>query len=370
MMSSHARRSNQIDMLYGIRPTVDGFGSGASTRAARPRAGGRTAPHYLPCALLSSNVLLSRSEDAFLGAGEADLRAQYSAEIAYLRGDCAPAKERFRAVKPADRTFLCACALAQSAAISTGDDVLYSEAALGLRRVAQGPDQEVALIAELALATATVSMFDASRSPFWLREGDLLCFPPEVRPWSIYLHVKYLQNLREFRPMLDVARTALALCARPEGHTPLDIYLRLVCAAACYGLDDREAMERWLDGALKAALPHGLIMPFAETVLAYGDVLDHKLRSDWPQYHRDILRKSKEVSRHWLAFHNRFTQDDAALVLTVQEYHLAQLISAGMSYTEAARYMQLSLGRVRNIVSDIYDKLHIKSRKELKRFIL
>lgn len=170
--------------------------------------------------------------------------------------------------------------------------------------------------------------------------------------------------------MLDVARTALNLCAHPEGDSPLDIYLRLACAAACYGLGDREAMERWLSGALNAALPHGLIMPFAETILAYGNVLDQRLQTDWPQYRQEILLKAKDVSKNWLAFHNRFAQDGAALVLTVQEYHLAQLINAGLSYKEAAGYMRLSLGRVRNLMSEVYSKLHISSRKDLKRFIL
>lgn len=323
--------------------------------------------------ILVSNALplpAMSDEGAFLDSLEPDLRAQWSAEVAYLRGDCGPAKERFRAIGPEDRTWLCACAIAHSAAVSSGDRDLWAETMSCLRRAVRTAGPGARPTAKLALTTATASVLDVIRPPAWLRKGDASAFDPEARPWAMYIHAKYLQAIRDFPAMLDTARATLASISRPGADTPLGVYLRLLCAAACYGLDDRAGMERWLAEALESALPHGLIMPFAETVLAYGDVLDQMLLSDWPGWRRAILMKSREVSREWLTFHNLSAQDDVALGLTIQEYHLAQLIANGLTYREAGRYMHLSLGRVRNLMSSIYGKLGIKRRADLGRRIL
>ena len=327
---------------------------------------------YLPCAVLGGVLPLPRDpgeEEKFMQSLEEDLRDQYAAELAYLRGDCDTLKARFRATPPGARTFLCACTAVQSAAISSGDWPVYSSAA-GLLKHVMRASSTSGLTAEAGFLTAAISMFDASHVPLWLSEGDFSAFPVTARPWAVYIHVKYLQNLRDFRSMLDVARTALALCSRPGRFTPMEIYLRLGCAAACYGLGDWAGMAWWLSEAMADALPWGFIMPFAETILAYGDVMERQVADEWPQYHQAIAAAAAAVSKNWLSFHNHFARDNIALVLSVQEYRLAQLLVADLSYEEIAERMNLSKGRVRNIVSGIYAKLHIKRRKRLNRFIL
>ena len=333
------------------------------------RSARRVPSPYLPCTLLTSSIPLPPNEEEFLLSLDDDLRAQYANELAYLRGDCGPAKDHFWSVAPGERTFLCSCAITLSAAISSGDYALYSEAASSLRRVARGMDSDAGLTAEAALVTSTISMFDRTHLPFWLQEGDLLAFPPEGRPWAMYLHAKYLQNLRQFQPMLDVARTALHLCSRPEGVTLLDIYLRLMCAAACCGLKDWEGTGRWLSEALAAALPQGFVMPFAETILTYGGVLESRLLTDWPQHHEQITEMAEGVWKNWLAFHNRFTRDNISLVLTTQEQILAQHIAEGVSCAGAALRMRLSLNRTRKLLTSVYSKLRIRNWRDLRHII-
>lgn len=70
-----------------------------------------------------------------------------------------------------------------------------------------------------------------------------------------------------------------------------------------------------------------------------------------------------------MTFHNRFTSENLTTILTPQEYQLARQIARGASYAEAARRMNLSVGRVKNILLDVYGKLCISKRSQLAHFV-
>ena len=72
---------------------------------------------------------------------------------------------------------------------------------------------------------------------------------------------------------------------------------------------------------------------------------------------------------NWMTFHNRFTSENITTILTPQEYQLARHIAYGASYAEAARQMHLSVGRVKNILLEVYGKLYIKKRSQLAPFV-
>ena len=70
-----------------------------------------------------------------------------------------------------------------------------------------------------------------------------------------------------------------------------------------------------------------------------------------------------------MTFHNRFTSENITTILTPQEYQLARYLAHGASYAEAAGQMNLSVGRVKNILLDVYSKLYIKKRSQLAPFL-
>jgi len=73
---------------------------------------------------------------------------------------------------------------------------------------------------------------------------------------------------------------------------------------------------------------------------------------------------------NWIAFHNRFTKDSITLILSPREYGIARLLSRRVPYADIAEQYDVSVGRLKNIVLNIYAKLHISGRDELAKYIV
>jgi len=58
------------------------------------------------------------------------------------------------------------------------------------------------------------------------------------------------------------------------------------------------------------------------------------------------------------------------LILSLREAHLAQMVARRVPYAKIARQHNISVGRLKNIMLEIYEKLHISSRDELAQYVL
>jgi sugar phosphate isomerase/epimerase len=83
-------------------------------------------------------------------------------------------------------------------------------------------------------------------APGWLKVGDFSALPGSARPAALYLRVKYLQCLGKNEAMLTAAQTGLSLCASEQGVRLFELYLRLMCAVACYTLGHADEARRRL----------------------------------------------------------------------------------------------------------------------------
>ena len=261
--------------------------------------------------------------------------------------------------------------MAVAAAISMGDYSAYTQIEAYLKRCAKThPDGVVALVADLAIAVAAVSCIAPSMAPEWLKQGDFNVVPREIRPYSLYLRAKYFQCTGEYASMLAVAQTALALGEPDYGISQTCLYLRLCCAMACYALGQDDEARRWLLEAMRIALPHGFIAPFAEVVTAFGGLLEQCLELEFPDCYNADLEQWKRVFSNWITFHNQFTEDNITHILSLREYHIAVLVAHRVPYAKVAKQHCVSVGRLKNIMQEIYDKLFITSRKELAKYVL
>ncbi|MDD3409346.1 MAG: helix-turn-helix domain-containing protein [Eubacteriales bacterium] len=345
-----------------------------SAKPGDPRKAPRPAdsPRYLPHVFLSSAIPMPRARpEKVLDTLEPPLRAQYEAEFAYLRGDFRPILTYARAVLPDASTYLCACAIGASAAVSLGDYPAFTDFMARLERVkARCPGTEAALFAEAALATEAVSLYAPENAPPWLQRGELSRFPQSALPWLLYLYVKYLHNMRRFEAALGAAQAGLMFLPHSDEITCAELYLRLMCSASCRVLKADARANEYLADALETAMPHGFITPFAETVTAYGGELEQRLRSRWPAQHAALTGRLENTWKNWMSFHNQLARDRVTLVLNLQEYTLAGMLARGATYAEAARRMHLSIGRIRNLASVIYAKLCVSGKSELSPYIL
>jgi len=303
--------------------------------------------------------------------GEKRLSLQYEAELAYLRGDFAETMRCFHATWGDDAARLRACPAAIAAGISLGDYRAYTEIREYLVQYKDdGNDSHAAAVAELALATAAVSLIAPKMAPDWLRIGDFSLLPTQAKPDALYLRAKYFHCVGNLEAMLAVAQTALDLSASEQGITFPDIYLRVTCAVACYSLERKDEAKRWLLGAMYLALPHGFTTPFAEVVTSLGGLMEECLEQAYPEYYDAVIRQWKRTWKNWIAFHNQFTEDNITLMLTLREYHIAAMVAHHVPYAQIAKKYKISVGRLKNIMMGVYGKLLISGRAELRKYII
>lgn len=301
---------------------------------------------------------------------ERRLQLQYEGELSYLRGDFEKTMNCFSETKGDDVARLRACPVAIAAAISLGDYQVYTEIEAYLKRWAQAKNaSHISAMAELSLATAAVSVIAPNMAPGWLKKGDFSALPTQAKPNALYLRAKYFHCVSKNEVTLALAQTALALCASNKEVTMTDIYLRVTCAVACHVLERESEARQWLKDAMRIALPHGFITPFAESITALGGLVEQCLEQAFPDSYNAVIGQWERTWKNWITFHNQFAKDNITLILSLREYHIALLAARRVPYAKIADHYHISVGRIKNIMLEVYEKLCISGRDELSKYI-
>ena len=349
-------------------------------RPADKRKGDRTLSEP-PSDLLTDLLYVSSSStkpmpknnpDAILDIVDEDrIRLIYQIELSYLRGDFEQVKVCFDKTMGDETLRLRVCPIAIGAVISTGNYPAYTQIDTYLKRyIKSDTASEIRACAELSLATTAVSVIAPNMVPEWIKLGEFGFLLPDHRPYALYLRAKYFYCIGQFETALAVAQTAQTLYYPEKGITFTDIYLRLTCALSCYGLERREEAKSWLLSTMSLALPHRFITPFAELVSELGGLVEECLKQEFPDYCHAVILQWKNTVKYWLSFHNQFTKDNITLILSLRELHLALLVARRIPYAEIAKQHGISVGRLKNIMLEIYEKLHISGRDELAKHII
>lgn len=347
-------------------------------KPADPRKGKKLSGLSLSSALAqiieaTSVPLPAHNPDAILKiVKEEKPRLQYESELAYLRGDFPRAMLCYAKTEGDEAARLRASLVAVAAAISLGDYPAYLEIEAYLKSfVGAGSGSDSSAIAELALASIAVSAAAPNMVPGWLKDGDFSAFPAEAKPqYMHYLRAKYFMCIGKYEIALAVAQTALAFCAQEWGIMFPEIYLRVVCALACHCLGREDEARRRLLEAMQIALPHGFITPFAELVADFGGLAEQCLEEAFPDCFDAVIGQWKCTVKNWITFHNHFTKDNITSILSLREYHLALLVARRVPYATIAKQFNISVGRLKNIMLEIYEKLFISGRDELAQYVL
>ena len=298
-------------------------------------------------------------------------RLHLEGEIAYLRGDFKTVLECFKRTEGDEASKLRACPLTIAAAITEGNYQLYSDIEVYLTGIIKSNiDPMATALADLALNTAYVSAIAPNMVSEWLKNGDFSTLPKEAISDAIYKRAKYFQCLHKFDVMLALSQTAISLCGSENGITYASIYHRISCSIACCALDRMKEAEEYLMEALEVCLPHGFITPFAESAIAFGGLLEVCLKRNYPAYYNGITAQWERTFANWISFHNRFTAKNINLMLSMRNYEIAYLAAKHVSYSEIAKKFNISVGRLNNIMGEIYDELFISGRDELSKFII
>ena len=337
----------------------------------RRRTGSRT--RYLGCGTVASSVPMPKDDpDSVLGTFRTEcVRRQYEGEIAYLRGDFERALRCFSDSKITDSTYLCAALVTMAAAVSTGNSDIYQQTERAMKRLYSTADELTRNIADMCSSMLMLAMDAPELIPEWIQNGDPNGrLPPESHHMMVYLFARCLMLKRRCDEVVASCKTAHMLSIRENSFTIIDIYMGLVCAVAFHNLGAAEWRDRALMLVGEAALPNGFITPFSEFFRMIGSAMEALYSDPWPEQLERIKAQHERTWKHWIDFHNHFTRDNITTILSQKEYLIARIIAHGGTYKDAAAESGLSLGTVKNTVSELYSKLCISKKSELAKYIL
>lgn len=302
---------------------------------------------------------------------EQRIRNIYEAELFYLKGDFEKVISCFNNTENDAVARLRICPITIAAAISMGDYCTYIKIEEYLKKYTDSYiEDKIRFMAEFSLATTAVSVFAPNMVPGWLKTGELSEVFPQARSNVLYLRAKYFYSIGKFDTSIAIAESALILSDKEGSITMTELYLRMTCAIACYALDKICEAKVWLLSAMKLALPHGFITPFVEHITCLGGLVEQCLEEEFPNYYKIIINRWEKFGKNWIVFHNQFTKDNITQILTLREFHIAVLVARHEPYAKIAKQYGISVGRLKNIMMEIREKLFISSREELEKFIL
>ena len=205
--------------------------------------------------------------------------------------------------------------------------------------------------------------------PEWMVRVNLNDIPDEWKRQCAYLGVKGLLVRKEYDTAYVAATMLLNFDSRRDDLAVNPVYERLVCAFACYELGRREEAFRWLRQTAEMICPHGIILPFLVLAARLGPVMEGVIREVAPEAVPRIHRLAPEIFGNLIRFRNLFTGVELTTALTPREFYVAQQLCAKCAYKEIAAKLNISVGRVNNIVADIYAKLGVHRKEHLQKFV-
>lgn len=275
------------------------------------------------------------------------------------------------------RYFFVALRLGIIAAIGLGDLGLFDSIRTQLVRYR----------ASLAAGSKELYLVDISESwirqwlwlpsgyPEWICRFDFADVPKEWHRPAAYIGVVQRMNAGMFESAYAAA--ALMMSGFVEGEdvtsryiTEERVYLRMARAVACRETGRAEEMRKWLSDVIRELAPHGFILPFL--LFMYGghkSPVEQILAEVAPG---EVARFKKVRSSYFINMirtRNHMTGETITDELSFREFYLAMLLKRGFSYKDLASRFDLSIGRIKNIVLGLYEKLGIHARNELKDLV-
>lgn len=192
--------------------------------------------------------------------------------------------------------------------------------------------------------------------------------PPGVRAFALYVEAHYLYLKQEYAISAGIVEAALAMGA--AGYPISAIYLHLVAVMDYMSLKKTGRAQAHLLAAWDIARPDDLIEGFGEHHGLLGAMLEAAIKPKWPEDFKRIIDITCRFSSGWRRVHNPVTGHDVADDLTTTEFAIAMLAARGCTTQEIAEHLNISANTVKTHIAEAMRKLDIKTRKDLKQYML
>ena len=251
--------------------------------------------------------------------------------------------------------------------VGLGNAELVREDFAALKRSARQPEDEkmAAVYDALRFLLAVFFHTDGEIEP--VEEAHAALLPEGTRLYLLYAaaHGLYLQ--KRYEEALGVARSALMMAA---GRFPsVCVYLNLVGSMVAANLHDADLAAAFFHRAWQIAEAEDYIQPFVEHHGMLQGQIEKYLREAQPQVYERISEKVIAFSRGWMKIHNPDSGNKVTDRLTPYEFALAMMAARDKSNLEIAEYLHISVNTVKFHLSNIYQKVGVTNRRDLKNHL-
>ena len=192
--------------------------------------------------------------------------------------------------------------------------------------------------------------------------------PPGLRAFALYVQAHYLYLKEDYGKSVGIVEGTLDMGAN---QYPIPaIYLHLVAVMDYMSLKQTEQAQKHLLAAWEIARPDDLIEGFGEHHGLLGGMLEAVIKPGWPDDFKRIIAITYWFSAGWRKIHNPETGHDVADDLTTTEFATAMLAARGWTNQEIAQHMNISSHTVKRYISTVLQKLGIRQRQQLKKYML
>ena len=192
--------------------------------------------------------------------------------------------------------------------------------------------------------------------------------PMGIRIFALYIiaHGLYLQ--KDYQRSLGIIEATLSM--QTEEYPIPSIYLHLAAVMDYMSLKQVDKAKRHLLAAWELAKPDDFIQGFGEHHGLLGGMLEAVIKPEYPEDFKRIIAITYRFSAGWRKIHNPDTGHDVADNLTTTEFAASMLAARGWTNQEIADHMHISLNTVKYHITNAMQKLNVKNRQELKKYML
>lgn len=329
---------------------------------------------YTVMPLLNSSFEPGKAREIVAGFEDMDVRNIAQAELFYFMGEAESSSEIAERYLTSEIMELRLSAsmiygysnmtLGNLVAVQRGLEEIQECLKLAMRKKVSEETLAVCVFARYAGAVLLHLPTDGIPS-LWKYSSKL---PEGVRLFAVYVmaHHSYLNG--EYWSAYGLCQAALAMTR--EVYPVSMIYIQCMLAMCsinrkCIEDAREELMKGW-----NLAEKDNFIEPFIEHHGLLRGLLEACIRKSNPDMYRRITEGVLSFSRSWVSIHNPQTKGKVTNELSTMEFSIAMLAGEGWSNKEISAYLGIAVNTVKHYLTDIFSKLNVNKRSELKDYML
>lgn len=312
-----------------------------------------------------------RNPDLALKGLEGPARTFCEAELAIARCDFSRGKTLAEKLLGDDKYVLVAVRLGLIAAVGLGDLKFFDQVLRSLGEYRRrAPSARSALGVEITVAWIRQFLWLPTGYPEWMCRFDLSDIPEPWRAAVAYLGVKIRICQGSFESAYAAASLFLNFVCPQQDISAACSHAKIACAVACRETGRTKEMMKWLDEAAQMLVPHGFLLSILLFMhSSHKSSVEELIAGIAPGQVPRYRELSKCYFVNLIRARNHYTGEHVTTALSFREFYLAMLLKRDLSYKELSERFGITVGRTKNIVSSIYDKLGIHSCGELRDLV-